>query len=106
MPSAVLIVNPNASRVTPDLTLAVEEALQAGGEVETVLSERPLHAGEIAEGAGREAERIYVYSVDGGINEVVNGLEADVPVGFIPGGSTSEPNVSVPPRFALASFGP
>ncbi len=89
MPSAVLIVNPNASRVTPDLTLAVEEALQAGGEVETVLSERPLHAGEIAEGAGQEAERIYVYSGDGGINEVVNGLEADVPVGFIPGGSTS-----------------
>ena len=40
MPRAVLIVNPNASRVTPDLTLAVEEALQAGGEVETILSER------------------------------------------------------------------
>ena len=89
MPRAVLIVNPNASRVTPDLTLAVEEALQAGGEVETILSERPLHAREIAEAAGRDAERIYVYSGDGGFNEVVNGLEADVAVAFIPGGSTS-----------------
>jgi diacylglycerol kinase family enzyme len=36
-----------------------------------------------------DAERIYVFSGDGGYNEVVNGLEADLPVGFIPGGSTS-----------------
>jgi diacylglycerol kinase family enzyme len=87
---SILIVNPNASRVSPDVTLAVEEALRAGGEVETVLSDRPLHAAEIAEAASRgEAERIYVFSGDGGYNEVVNGLDRDVPVGFIPGGSTS-----------------
>jgi diacylglycerol kinase family enzyme len=87
---SVLIVNPSASRVSPDVTLAVEEALRAGGEVETILSDRPLHAAEIAEAAGRgEAERIYVFSGDGGYNEVVNGLDSDVPVGFIPGGSTS-----------------
>jgi diacylglycerol kinase family enzyme len=85
----VLIVNPNASRVSPDLTLAVEEALAAAGPVETILTEHPLHAIELAEAAGRDFERIYVYSGDGGFNEVVNGLAADVPVGFIPGGSTS-----------------
>ena len=90
MPRAVLIVNPNASGVTPDLTVAVEDALRATGELETVLTERPLHAAEIAEAVSRgDAERIYVFSGDGGYNEVVNGLEADLPVGFIPGGSTS-----------------
>ena len=87
MPRAVLIVNPNASGVTPDLTVSVEEAL--AGELETILTERPLHAAEIAEAVGRDAERIYVFSGDGGYNEVVNGLEADLPIGFIPGGSTS-----------------
>ena len=86
MPRAVLIVNPNASGVTPDLTVAVEDALRATGELETVLTERPLHAAEIAEAVSRgDAERIYVFSGDGGYNEVVNGLEADLPVGFIPG---------------------
>ncbi|HLM94184.1 MAG TPA: diacylglycerol kinase family protein [Gaiellaceae bacterium] len=90
MPSAVLIVNPNASGVTPDLTVEVEESLRAAGELETVLTERPGHAAEIAEAVSRgEAERVYVFSGDGGFNEVVNGLEADLPVGFIPGGSTS-----------------
>jgi len=90
VPSAVLIVNPNASGVTPDLTVAVEDVLRATGELETVLTERPLHAAEIAEAVSRgDAERIYVFSGDGGYNEVVNGLEADLPVGFIPGGSTS-----------------
>ena len=87
MPRAVLIVNPNASGVTPDLTVSVEEAL--AGELETILTERPLHAAEIAEAVGRDAERIYVFSGDGGYNEVVNGLEGDLPIGFIPGGSTS-----------------
>jgi diacylglycerol kinase family enzyme len=90
VPRSVLIVNPNASGVTPDLTVAVEDALRATGELETVLTERPLHAAEIAEAVSRgDAERIYVFSGDGGYNEVVNGLEADLPVGFIPGGSTS-----------------
>ena len=90
MPRSVLIVNPNASGVTPDLTVAVEDVLRAAGELETVLTERPLHAAEIAEAVSRgDAERVYVFSGDGGYNEVVNGLEADLPVGFIPGGSTS-----------------
>ena len=90
MPSSVLIVNPNASGVTPDVTVAVEEALRAAGELETILTERPAHGAEIAEAASRGgAERIYVFSGDGGYNEVVNGLAGDLPLGFIPGGSTS-----------------
>jgi diacylglycerol kinase family enzyme len=89
MPAAVLIVNPHASGVTPDLTLAVEGELAAAGEVETLLTERPLQATEFAETLAGDVERLYVFSGDGGYNEVVNGLARNVAVGFVPGGSTS-----------------
>ena len=84
MPRATLIVNPHASRVTPELVSAVEREL---GDVETLLTERPGHARELAALAG--GERLYVFSGDGGFNEVVNGLARDVPVGLLPGGATS-----------------
>jgi diacylglycerol kinase family enzyme len=87
--SAALIVNPHASRVTPDLTLAVERELAASGEVETLLTERPAHAAELAAEASQQHDRIFVYSGDGTYNEVVNGLERDIPLGFVPGGNTS-----------------
>lgn len=91
MDSAVLIVNPSASQVTPELTLAVEKELAATGPIETILTERPLHAVELVAEASRGFDRIYVYSGDGGFNEAVNGLDSgtDIPMGFIPGGSTS-----------------
>lgn len=87
--STALIVNPEATRVTPELTLAVERELAAAGPVETLLTERPLHASELAEGLDPRIERVYVFAGDGGYNEVVNGLTRDVPVGFLAGGSTS-----------------
>jgi diacylglycerol kinase family enzyme len=87
--ASALIVNPSASRVTPELTLAVERELAAAGPIETILTERPLHAVELAAEASRGFDRIYVYSGDGGFNEAVNGVEGDIPMGFIPGGSTS-----------------
>ena len=86
---AALIVNPGASRVTPELTAAVEAELSAAGPVETILTERPGHAVELVEEASRRYERIYVYSGDGGFNEAVNGLDGDIPLGFLPGGATS-----------------
>jgi diacylglycerol kinase family enzyme len=86
---AALIVNPHASRVTPDLTLAVERELAASEAVETLLTEGPAHAADLAAEASQKYDRIFVYSGDGTYNEVVNGLVADVPVGFIPGGGTS-----------------
>ena len=89
MGPALLIVNPSASRVTPELTVAVERELAAAGPLETVLTERPLHAVELASEASRTSERIYVYAGDGGFNEAVNGLEANIPIGFVGGGSTS-----------------
>ena len=87
--STALIVNPEATRVTPELTLAVERELAATGPLETLLTERPLHASELAEGLDPRIERVYFFAGDGGYNEVVNGLTRDVPVGFLPGGSTS-----------------
>ena len=89
MPRAALIVNPHASRVTPELTLAVERELVAGGPVETLLTERGGHAAELAAEASRAYDRLFVYSGDGTYNEVVNGLKTDIPVGFLPGGATS-----------------
>jgi diacylglycerol kinase family enzyme len=86
VPRGVLIVNPHASRVTPEVVAAVEREL---GDVETLLTERPGHATELALDAGGRTERLYVLSGDGGFNEVVNGLEEDVEVAFLPGGGTS-----------------
>ena len=89
MARAVLIVNPHASRVTPEIVAAVEREL---GDVEMVLPDRAGPAIELAAEAGTAAaDRIYVLSGDGGFNEVVNGIEpdAEVEVGFLPGGGTS-----------------
>jgi diacylglycerol kinase family enzyme len=85
---SLLIVNPIASRVTPELTEAVAEALAAGSEVETTLTERRGHARELAEESAAY-DRVYVFSGDGGFNEAVNGMRGDVPIGFVPGGGTS-----------------
>lgn len=88
--TAVLIVNPNASRVTPEVTAAVERELAAAGRLETVLTERPGHAAELAAEACAACERIYVLSGDGGFNEAVNGIEGEeIEIGFLPGGRTS-----------------
>jgi diacylglycerol kinase family enzyme len=89
MAGSALIVNPGASRVTPELTLAVEKELRTAGPVETFLTERPLHAVELVSEASGSFDRIYVFAGDGGYNEAVNGLDSDIPMGFIPGGSTS-----------------
>jgi diacylglycerol kinase family enzyme len=86
---ALLIVNPTASRVTPELVRAVEDELRARGPVETVLTEYPGHAVSLAEDGCRTCERLYVFSGDGGFNEAVNGLDGLIPVGFVPGGGTS-----------------
>ncbi|MGH3041584.1 MAG: diacylglycerol/lipid kinase family protein [Gaiellaceae bacterium] len=86
---SALIVNPRASRVTPELTVAVERALAAGGDVDTLLTEGPRHAADLAAAAAHTYDRVYVFGGDGAFNEVVNGIEVDVPVGFVPGGGTS-----------------
>jgi diacylglycerol kinase family enzyme len=83
----VLIVNPLASGVSERRLEAVERALPS--DTETVLTLDRGHATELAREWGPRVETIYVFSGDGTYNEVLNGIEVDVPVGLIPGGGTS-----------------
>ena len=81
---SLLIVNPYASRVTPEAAERVAEAL---GAAETVYTERAGHASELAREA--DAEAVVVFSGDGGFNEVLNGVRPETTLGFVPGGGTS-----------------
>jgi diacylglycerol kinase family enzyme len=85
--SRILIVNPFASGVTEPKLAAVQAALPSG--TETLLTHARGDATEIAAEWSPKVEAIYVFSGDGTYNEVINGMRADIPVGFIPGGGTS-----------------
>jgi diacylglycerol kinase family enzyme len=87
MPRALLIVNPQASTVTPESAEAVHRELAAAAELEVVWTERPGHATELA--ARAAADAVFVFSGDGCFNEVLNGVGAETPVGFVPGGGSS-----------------
>ena len=85
-----LVVNPFATRVSEERLGEVRAELERVAELDVLLTERPGHATELVTGASRGgAAAVVVFSGDGGFNEVVNGLDADVPVGFLPGGGTS-----------------
>ncbi|MCI0636523.1 MAG: diacylglycerol kinase family lipid kinase, partial [Actinobacteria bacterium] len=103
MRSAALIVNPRASRVTPELTTRVLAELAEVGPVEKLVTERPMHGKELAEELGRSVDEIYVLSGDGGYNEVVNGLAPGQSVAFLPAGATNVlPRALGLPRDAIA----
>jgi len=90
MSHVALIVNPLATAVDEHRIAVVEQVLARGAQVETHLTQRRGHATELARLVAEYADAIFVYSGDGGFNEVVNGLEPDAPpVGCIPGGGTS-----------------
>jgi diacylglycerol kinase family enzyme len=84
--SSLLIVNPFASGVDEHRLAAVTAALSF--DVDTRLTTAPGEATEIARKAG-DVDAIYVLGGDGTYNEVLNGVELDVPLGFLPGGGTS-----------------
>ena len=85
-----LVVNPFATRVSEERLAEVRAELERVAELEVFPTERPGHATELVTGACRDgAEAVVVFSGDGGFNEALNGLESDVPVGFLPGGGTS-----------------
>lgn len=98
----VLIVNPQASRVSEPLAGAVAQALRVD---EVLRTERGGHATELARGLGA-TDRIFVFSGDGGFNEVLNGAPAGAVLGFVPGGGTSVlPRALGLPRDPLAAAG-
>jgi diacylglycerol kinase family enzyme len=82
--TTTLIVNPYASRVTPELAERVAREL---GAAQTVFTERPGHATELAREARTDA--VVVFSGDGGFNEALNGAQPGTVLGFVPGGGTS-----------------
>jgi diacylglycerol kinase family enzyme len=85
-----LVVNPFATRVTEERLEHVHEELARVADLDVVLTERPGHATELVTEAGQDgADAIVVFSGDGGFNEALNGLERDLPIGFLPGGGTS-----------------
>ena len=88
MKRATLIVNPFASNVTEERLAAVEAELRRGAELDVTLTERRDHATRLA-AAATAADVVVVYGGDGLLNEVLNGLHADVPVGVLPGGGTN-----------------
>src|SRR5438552_845227 len=90
MDSAVLVVNPFATRVTEERLAAVEAELRRVVDLRVVMTQRPRHATELVTEACRGGcDALVVFSGDGGFNEALNGLEADVPIGFLPGGGAS-----------------
>ncbi|HUZ14647.1 MAG TPA: diacylglycerol kinase family protein [Gaiellaceae bacterium] len=85
-----LVVNPFATRVGEERLTAVREELMKAGELDVFLTEHPGHATELVRDAcGRNVDAVVVFSGDGGFNEALNGLEGNVPIGFLPGGGTS-----------------
>jgi diacylglycerol kinase family enzyme len=82
----LLIVNPFASGVDEHRLDAVRAVLP--GDTEVRLTTSPGEATRLAREAG-DAEAIYVLGGDGTYNEVLNGIERDIPLGFLPGGGTS-----------------
>jgi diacylglycerol kinase family enzyme len=89
MAPALLIVNPFASAVTEERVAAVEAVLRRAGPLEIRRTEHRGHATELAREAGLSVRAVYVFSGDGGYNEVLNGLDGSIPVGFVPGGGAS-----------------
>jgi diacylglycerol kinase family enzyme len=85
-----LVANPFATRVSEERLAAVRVELERVADVDVVLTERPGHATElVTDACSGGAEAVVVFSGDGGFNEALNGLESDVPIGFLPGGGTS-----------------
>jgi diacylglycerol kinase family enzyme len=87
MARVLLIVNPRATRVTPGSADAVRLELSHAAEVEVVWTLRAGHATDLARET--DSDVVVVFSGDGGFNEALNGIGAERPVGFVPGGGSS-----------------
>ena len=84
---ALLVVNPWASRVDEAGLAAVRAALPEGTELRFTSARG--EATEIAREVSGQFDAVYVFGGDGTYNEVLNGIDADTPIGFVPGGGAS-----------------
>ncbi len=83
----VLIANPWASGVDEAGLAAVRAALPEGTELR--LTTASGEATEIAREVSGRVDALYVFGGDGTYNEVLNGIDPETPVGFVPGGGAS-----------------
>ena len=85
--ASLLIANPWASGVDEELLTRVRASLPAGTELR--LTSVRGEATELAREVAGRVDVLFVFGGDGTYNEVLNGIDADTPVGLIPGGGTS-----------------
>ena len=85
--SRLLLVNPWATGVDEDRLEAVRGSLPDGTDLR--LTTGRGEATEIAREVSGSVDALYVFGGDGTYNEVLNGIDAETPVGFVPGGGTS-----------------
>jgi diacylglycerol kinase family enzyme len=83
----LLIANPWASGVDEAGLEAVRAALPEGTEL--LLTSRGGEATEIARDVSGRVDALFVFGGDGTYNEVLNGIDAETPLGFVPGGGAS-----------------
>ena len=99
---ALLIANPWASGVDEERLTQVRAELPAGTEL-VLTSVRGEATARAREASGR-VDALYVFGGDGTYNEVLNGIDAETPLGLIPGGGTSVlPRALGLPRQAVAA---
>jgi diacylglycerol kinase family enzyme len=89
--SVLLIVNPVARTVSKPTLAVIEKALSADFRLEVVETKERGHGTELAQQAvANGIDLVVVFSGDGTINEVVNGLAgSDTALGVLPGGATN-----------------
>jgi diacylglycerol kinase family enzyme len=87
MVTRILIANPWASRVDESRLAAVRAELPEDTELR--MTSAGGEATELARELSGHVDALYVFGGDGTFNEVLNGIDAATPVGFIPGGGTS-----------------
>jgi diacylglycerol kinase family enzyme len=85
--ASVLIANPCASAVDESRLAAVRAELAEDTELR--MTSARGEAIELARELSAQVDAVYVFGGDGTFNEVLNGIDATTPVGFIPGGGTS-----------------
>jgi diacylglycerol kinase family enzyme len=85
----LLIVNPKASGVDPDVVAEVTRLLGAATELEVVATRERNHATEIVRTLPTGTERVFAMGGDGLFNEVANGIDADMPVGLLGAGASN-----------------
>jgi YegS/Rv2252/BmrU family lipid kinase len=85
---ALLVVNPSSRRGTRDRVTAERAFRDQGVEVDTVLTERPGHAGEIAAALAPGVDAVFALGGDGTAMEILSAVgPTGRPVGVLAGGT-------------------